>query len=102
MGIGQVNKTVSQMTQILQQNVALVERVSVASRALAEQPKALRNTAAVLRLRDDYTVTDCRLTSAAAPWDRRTLTTFANSAIGACNGIEQSRYGKAPTGLRTS
>ena len=58
MGIGQVNKTVYQMTQMLQQNVALVERVSVASRALAEQAKALRSTVAALRLRDDYTVTD--------------------------------------------
>ena len=66
MGIGQVNKTVSQMTRMLQQNVALVERVSVASRALAEQAKALRSTVAALRLRDDYTVTDWRLTSAAA------------------------------------
>ncbi|KLU24024.1 hypothetical protein EOS_22335 [Caballeronia mineralivorans PML1(12)] len=40
-----------------QQNAALVEQVSAASRALAEQAKAFRKTVAVLRLHDDYTVT---------------------------------------------
>ena len=57
MGIGQVNKTVSQMAEMLQQNATLVEQVSVASRALAEQAKALRNTVALLLLHDDYTGT---------------------------------------------
>lgn len=50
MGIEQVSRTVAQMDQAIQQNVAVVEEASASARALEEQGRRLGEAAAVFRL----------------------------------------------------
>jgi methyl-accepting chemotaxis protein len=56
-GIEQVNKAVSQMDQVTQQNAALVEEASAAAQSLAQQAVGLRDAVGVFKL-DDMDVTD--------------------------------------------
>jgi methyl-accepting chemotaxis protein len=49
-GIEQVNKAVSQMDQVTQQNAALVEEASAAAQSLAQQAAGLRDTVGVFRV----------------------------------------------------
>jgi methyl-accepting chemotaxis protein len=50
MGIEQVNKAVSQMDQVTQQNAALVEEASAAAQSLAQQAAGLRDAVGVFKL----------------------------------------------------
>ncbi|KAA8920408.1 chemotaxis protein, partial [Xanthomonas sontii] len=50
MGIEQVSRTVAQMDQAIQQNVAVVEEASASARALEDQGRRLGEAAAVFRL----------------------------------------------------
>jgi methyl-accepting chemotaxis protein len=54
MGIEQVDKAVSQMDQVTQQNAALVEEASAAAQSLAQQAEGLRGAVAVFKV-DDVT-----------------------------------------------
>ena len=49
-GIEQVNQVVVQMDQVTQQNAALVEEATAASRALEEQAHALTTSVAVFKV----------------------------------------------------
>ncbi|WP_281000739.1 methyl-accepting chemotaxis protein [Paraburkholderia sp. D15] len=49
-GIGQVNKAVTQMDEVTQQNAALVEQASAAAQALAEQARELRVAVSVFNV----------------------------------------------------
>jgi len=51
-GIEQVNQVVVQMDQVTQQNAALVEEATAASRALEQQAHALTESVAVFTLED--------------------------------------------------
>jgi methyl-accepting chemotaxis protein len=52
-GIGQVNKAITQMDEVTQQNAALVEQASAAAQTLAEQAQALRDAVSVFDLEGD-------------------------------------------------
>ncbi len=54
-GIEQVNQVVVQMDQVTQQNAALVEEATAASRALEQQAHALTGSVAVFTLEPDAT-----------------------------------------------
>ncbi|MGE8259952.1 MAG: hypothetical protein ACN6RJ_11065, partial [Stenotrophomonas sp.] len=49
-GIEQVNQVVVQMDQVTQQNAALVEEATAASRALEEQANALTTSVSVFQI----------------------------------------------------
>jgi len=49
-GIEQVNRAVSQMDEVTQQNAALVEEAAAAAASLDEQAERLRTTVGVFRL----------------------------------------------------
>jgi len=51
-GIGQINQAITQMDQVTQQNAALVEEASVASKSLAQQAQELRQVVSVFRSED--------------------------------------------------
>ena len=51
-GIEQVNQAISQIDDVTQNNVALVEEAAAAAKSLAEQAAALRDAVAVFRLED--------------------------------------------------
>ncbi|BCG02483.1 hypothetical protein PPGU19_070510 (plasmid) [Paraburkholderia sp. PGU19] len=51
-GIEQINKAVSQMDQVTQQNAALVEEASAAAQSLAQQAVGLRDAVKVFKLDD--------------------------------------------------
>ena len=52
-GIEQVNQVVVQMDQVTQQNAALVEEATAASRALEEQANALATSVSVFQIEQD-------------------------------------------------
>jgi methyl-accepting chemotaxis protein len=63
-GIEQVNRTITQMDQVTQQNAALVEQASAATRSLEEQAARLAEAVAVFRLgRDETAVLEGQPTS---------------------------------------
>lgn len=49
-GIEQVNRAITQMDQVTQQNAALVEQASAAALALEEQTVALKSAVSVFRV----------------------------------------------------
>ena len=49
-GIEQINMAITQMDQVTQQNAALVEEATAASRALEEQAHALTTSVAVFKV----------------------------------------------------
>ncbi|WP_434114086.1 methyl-accepting chemotaxis protein [Paraburkholderia caffeinilytica] len=49
-GIGQVNKAITQMDEVTQQNAALVEQASAAAQALAQQAQELRDAISVFNV----------------------------------------------------
>jgi methyl-accepting chemotaxis protein len=49
-GIEQVNRAITQMDQVTQQNAALVEQASAAALALEEQTVALKDAVSVFRV----------------------------------------------------
>jgi len=58
LGIDQVNKAVSQMDQVTQQNAALVEEASAAAQSMAAQSSALRETVSIFTLGGDSSEAD--------------------------------------------
>jgi methyl-accepting chemotaxis protein-1 (serine sensor receptor) len=52
-GIEQVNQAISQIDDVTQNNVALVEEAAAAAKSLQEQASALRDAVAVFRLEDE-------------------------------------------------
>ena len=54
-GIEQVNRAVSQMDEVTQQNAALVEEAAAAAASLDEQAARLRATVGIFRLYEDLT-----------------------------------------------
>jgi hypothetical protein len=57
-GIDQVNRAVSQMDEVTQQNAALVEQAAAAAGSLEEQAKQLTRAVAVFKLRQGADVID--------------------------------------------
>lgn len=49
-GIEQVNRAVTQMDEVTQQNAALVEEASAAAQSMAQQAQALREAVAVFKV----------------------------------------------------
>ena len=50
-GIDEINRAVSQMDEVTQQNAALVEQAAAAAQSMQEQAAGLANTVSVFKLR---------------------------------------------------
>lgn len=51
MGIDEINRAVTQMDEVTQQNAALVEQAAAAAQSMQEQASGLANTVSVFKLR---------------------------------------------------
>jgi methyl-accepting chemotaxis protein len=96
-GIDQVNRAVSQMDEVTQQNAALVEQAAAAAGSLEEQAKQLAHAVSVFKLREGADVIDVT----AQPVAERSQPRSVASKPGAKpdTAAKESRPAKAPAKL---
>ena len=97
-GIEQINQAITQMDQVTQQNVALVEEAAAAAASLQEQARGLSEVVSVFRLDQEQALSQGASTRRAAALYQRTESTQPSPARPARPAIAASkpRRGREP------
>ncbi|WP_353192854.1 methyl-accepting chemotaxis protein [Pandoraea pnomenusa] len=95
-GIEQVNRAVTQMDEVTQQNAALVEEAAAAAGSLEDQAHRLRDAVSVFRVGDSVKLAGATLSSAKSAKSAATVTRQASQSAAVASAAASNAANAAP------